>query len=92
MDVSLIARMKELEADNARPRKRLATQVPEPLAVPSAVNSVCSTDFFMHNSLADERSIRLFNVTDDFNREALAIEIDFVAAGVSDLCAAANQQ
>ncbi|MBR8279058.1 transposase family protein [Burkholderia vietnamiensis] len=31
----------------------------------------------MHDQLADGRSIRLFNVIDDFNREAHAIEIDF---------------
>jgi putative transposase len=32
---------------------------------------------FMHDQLADGRSIRLFDVIDDFNREALGIEIDF---------------
>lgn len=31
----------------------------------------------MHDQLADGRSIRLFNVIDDLNREALGIEIDF---------------
>ncbi len=32
---------------------------------------------FMHDQLSDGRSVRLLNVIDDFNREALAIEVDF---------------
>lgn len=32
---------------------------------------------FMHDQLADGRSIRLFNVIDDYNREGLGIEVDF---------------
>ena len=32
---------------------------------------------FMHDQLQDGRSMRLFNVIDDFNREALGIEVDF---------------
>ena len=31
----------------------------------------------MHDQLADGRSIRLFNVIDDFNREGLIIDVDF---------------
>jgi putative transposase len=31
---------------------------------------------FMHDQLSDGRSYRLFNVIDDFNREALTIDID----------------
>jgi len=32
---------------------------------------------FMHDQLSDGRSFRLFNVIDDYNREALGIGIDF---------------
>ncbi len=31
----------------------------------------------MHDQLGDGRSFRAFNVIDDYNREALGIEIDF---------------
>ena len=46
-----------------------------PLAVPESINQCWSMDF-MHDQLSDGRSYRLFNVIDDFNREALAIDID----------------
>ena len=47
-----------------------------PIGVPEAINQVWSMDF-MHDQLSDGRSFRLFNVLDDFNREALSIEVDF---------------
>ena len=59
-----------------KPHKRLNRHKPEPLAVPEAINQVWSMDF-MHDSLEEGRSYRLFNVIDDFNREGLAIEVDF---------------
>lgn len=59
-----------------KPRKRLVRQAPEPLIVPASVNAVWSMDF-MHDQLKDGRSIRLLDVIDDFNGEALGIEIDF---------------
>lgn len=68
---------RELELNlRIKPRKRLVRQAPEPLVVPVSVNAVWSMDF-MHDQLKDGRSIRLLNVIDDFNREALGIEIDF---------------
>ena len=56
-------------------RKRIVREKPEPLAVPPAINHCWSMDF-MHDQLADGRSFRLFNVIDDFNREAMAMDID----------------
>ena len=58
------------------PHKRLVRHKLEPLAVPETINEVWSMDF-MHDSLEDGRSYRLFNVIDDFNREGLGIEVDF---------------
>lgn len=59
-----------------KPKKRLKRDKPEPLAVPEYSNECWSMDF-MHDQLSDGRSVRLLNVIDDFNREALAIEVDF---------------
>ena len=68
---------RELEINlRIKPRKRLVREKPEPLAVPEHCNKVYSMDF-MHDQLEDGRSIRLLDVIDDFNREALGIEVDF---------------
>jgi len=45
------------------------------LARPEALNQSWSVDF-MHDALTCDRRFRTFNVVDDVNREALAIEID----------------
>ncbi len=58
-----------------KPRKRLVRATPEPLAVPTGKNDTWSMDF-MHDQLSDGRSVRLFNVIDDCNREGLAMEVD----------------
>lgn len=68
---------KELELNlRIKPRKRLNREKPEPLAVPDSINQVWSMDF-MHDQLSDGRSFRVLNIIDDYNREALGIEIDF---------------
>jgi putative transposase len=68
---------RELELNpRIKPRKRLVRDKPEPLMVPMAINQVWSMDF-MNDQLGDGRCFRLLNVIDDFNREALGIEIDF---------------
>ena len=59
-----------------KPKKRLTREKLESLSVPMSINDVWSMDC-MHDQLWDGRSIRLFNVIDDFNREGLGIDIDF---------------
>jgi len=68
---------RELELNlRIKPKKRLKREKPDALAVPEAINKCWSMDF-MHEQLSNGRSIRLFNVIDDFNREGLGIEVDF---------------
>jgi putative transposase len=59
-----------------KPRKRLISEKPEALTVPLAINQVWSMDF-MHDQLEDSRTFRLFNVINDYNREAIGMEADF---------------
>ena len=56
-------------------KKRLRREKPEALSVPEEINQVWSMDF-MHDQLSNSRCFRLLNVIDDFNREALGIEVD----------------
>jgi putative transposase len=68
---------KELELNlRIKPRKRLVREKPETLTVPQGINQVWSMDF-MRDQLQDGRTFRLLNVIDDYNREALGIEVDF---------------
>jgi putative transposase len=67
----------ELELNlRIKPKKRLVREKPAALTEPKQINDGWSMDF-MHDQLSDGRSIRLFNVIDDFNREGLGIEVDF---------------
>ena len=63
-----------------RAKKRVPTRDPLPLVVPARPNQVWSADF-MSDSLYNGTRFRTFNVLDDFNREALAIEIDTSVTG-----------
>ena len=56
-------------------KQRLPLRHPAPLAMPEAMNQSWSIDF-VHDALVCGRRFRTLNVVDDFNREALAIEID----------------
>jgi putative transposase len=67
---------RELELNlRIKPRRRIKRDKPEALSVPKSINQVWSMDF-MSDNLQDGRSIRTFNVIDDFNREGLGIEVD----------------
>lgn len=59
-----------------KPKTRIIRLLPAPLTVPENINETLSMDF-MHDQLSDGRTFRTFNVIDDFNREALAIDVDF---------------
>ncbi len=59
-----------------KPKKRLPSRNPLPLAVPEKPLQTWSLDF-MSDALSDGRSYRTLNIIDDFNREAVHIEVDF---------------
>ncbi|MGO4549478.1 IS3 family transposase [Lysobacter sp. 2RAF19] len=56
-------------------RRRLPKRERVPLYVPERPDSVWSADFML-DALACGRSFRTFNLVDDFNREAIHIEVD----------------
>ena len=58
-----------------KPKRLIKRDKPEALSVPGAINQVWSMDF-MSDSLIDGRTLRTFNVIDDYNREGLAIDVD----------------
>jgi putative transposase len=58
-----------------KPKKRLAVRTALALAVPAQSDLTWSLDF-MSDSLSNGRAIRTLNIIDDYNREALWIEVD----------------
>jgi putative transposase len=74
---AFVSDLKELDFNlRIKSRKRLFSLKPEAFMVPHGINQVWSMDF-MHHQLQDGRTVRLLNVIDDYNREALKIKIDF---------------
>ena len=63
-----------------RRRRRLPSGVRQVLLQPIRPNQCWSLDF-MSDTLRSGRAYRLFNVIDDYAREALVIEIDFSLSG-----------
>ncbi len=58
-----------------KPKKRLPARTAQVLAQPTKANESWSLDF-MSDSLSNGRAFRTLNILDDFNREALWIEVD----------------
>ena len=58
-----------------KPKKRLPARTARPLVVPAKADQTWSLDF-MSDALSDGRTFRTLNVIDDYNREALWIEVD----------------
>jgi putative transposase len=57
-------------------KKRLPSRVKVPLAIPEYFNDTWSMDF-MSDALSNKTKFRTLNVIDDYNREALFIEVDY---------------
>ena len=67
---------RELELNlRIKPKRHIKRDKPDALSFPRAINQVWSMDF-MSDSLSDGRSLRTFNLIDDYNRECLAIDVD----------------
>lgn len=67
------------------PKRRVPERVKDPIVPPIGPNITWSMDF-MSDALVSGRKDRTFNVIDDFNREALAIEVDTSLPALGVIC------
>ena len=57
-------------------KRRFPARVKRPLSQPGSINESWSADF-MSDALANGRRVRIFNVIDDYNREALIVDAQY---------------
>lgn len=76
-----------LNLNRRRKRKRrLPERLREPLMQPDTINATWSMDF-MHDTLMNGRKVRVLNILDDYNREALAVKADYSQSGITVVAA-----
>ena len=63
-------------------RRRLPQRVGSALEQAPNPNQTWSLDF-MHDTLMNGRKVRILNIIDDYNRQALAMEVDYSHSGIS---------
>lgn len=61
-------------------KRRIPNRFREPLLQPEMINNTWSIDF-MHDTLIGGRKVRILNILDDYNREALAVKADYSQSG-----------
>jgi putative transposase len=63
-------------------KRRLPERLRGALAAPARINQCWSMDF-MHDTLMNGRKVRILNVIDDYNRQALSVNVDYSHSGLS---------
>lgn len=65
-------------------KRRIPKRFREALIQPGMINNTWSIDF-MHDTLIGGRKVRILNILDDYNREALAIKADYSQSGKTEV-------